>query len=299
MNQKPLVNRMHAEVARFCTEILQMPIPQRPQLLSQSRFDFAMKFMQEELTEFEEAHNRKDVAEAIDALIDLVYVALGRLLEMGVPPGLPFQEVQDKNMQKVRGVTKRGHQGDAVKPENWTPPDFFWLINTDPEDWHVLKHRPEGARLSWVFPGQKTHRVPAPINPDPIVHHDELKELRDAKVSGLAMKVDAKKKPQTALIPYEALAREAEAWGYGAYQKYGEWDWTKGRPFTEVASSAHHHIGAWLDREKIDPESACHHLGLARCNIGMLIAWEAMGRTDLDNRRPAPTVTEHRPDGGL
>ncbi len=115
----------------------------------------------------------------------------------------------------------------------------------------------------------------------------------------LAEKKDLIMKPQLALIPYEAEVLEALGWGYGAYVKYrdvgGAWNWTAGRPFTQVASSLRHHLGAWMDREIIDVESGVHHLGLARCNLSMLIAWEAMGRTDIDDRRPAHTVTFHTP----
>jgi len=115
----------------------------------------------------------------------------------------------------------------------------------------------------------------------------------------LAEKKDHLAKPQLALIPYEAEVLEAKAWAYGAYVKYkdvgGAWNWTGGRPYSEVVSSLRHHVGAWFDGEIIDPESGIHHLGLARCNLSMLIAWEAMGRTDIDDRRPSHTVTFHKP----
>ena len=69
----------------------------------------------------------------------------------------------------------------------------------------------------------------------------------------------------------------------------------RGHKYSEVVSSVYHHIAAWFDRETIDRESNVHHLGLARCNLAMLISWDMHQRTDLDDRRPASSVIIHTP----
>jgi predicted HAD superfamily Cof-like phosphohydrolase len=71
-----------------------------------------------------------------DALIDLVYVALGTADLMGLPWEKMFEEVQRANMAKERAKsadesmakTGRGHVLDVVKPAGWTPPDHLPIL---------------------------------------------------------------------------------------------------------------------------------------------------------------------------
>lgn len=98
-----------------------------PSLLGLEAFDFRLKFMQEELDEFNTDHNDGDLHGAADALVDLVYVAVGTALIMGLPWDKLWAEVQRKNMQKMRAEradqSKRASKFDVVKPAGWTPPD--------------------------------------------------------------------------------------------------------------------------------------------------------------------------------
>lgn len=275
-----MVHGFLEDVKRFQLEVLGLDVPAQPTELKRDRFTFAKTALQEELNEFIDAYeSNAGLPEQADALIDLVYFALGRLLEMGIPPGPAFAEVQAANMRKKRGRTKRGHALDAAKPENWKGPDYEWLISLTRQECDVLRERPECdfPILCW-----KTYVTP--VDPIPV----DMNQPR-------AMKKEALMKPQVALIPYEALAVEAEAFGYGAYVKYRKWDWTRGRFFSELMSSTYHHLAAWFDREIYDQDSKIHHLGHARADIAMMIALEKMERTDLDDRRPPDTVTYHTP----
>lgn len=119
-----IVTDFHEMVERFNREIIGLTIPREPTRLSPGRKDHALDHMREELDEF---GTSTTIDDEVDALLDLVYVALGRIVEMGVAPRPVFEEVQAANMRKHRGtVAKRpnsaGH--DAVKPEDWTPPDL-------------------------------------------------------------------------------------------------------------------------------------------------------------------------------
>jgi predicted HAD superfamily Cof-like phosphohydrolase len=78
--------------------------------------------MQEELDEFKSGAKQQDMAEMADALVDLVYFALGTAVMMGLPWDRLFADVQRANMQKVRGMTKRGFVFDACKPVGWVAP---------------------------------------------------------------------------------------------------------------------------------------------------------------------------------
>lgn len=64
----------------------------------------------------------QDMAKQADSLVDLAYVTLGTAVMMGLPWGSLWNEVQRANMDKVPGVTHRGHKVDATKPEGWVGP---------------------------------------------------------------------------------------------------------------------------------------------------------------------------------
>jgi len=131
-----MIRRMHAMVERFTKDLLAIPIPDQPQLLPRQRAQFRIDHLNEELREIKDATNEQDLEGVTDGLIDLVYVALGNLIEMGIAPGPIFEEVHLANMRKKRGnVAKRsGALGyDAIKPEGWTPPDLtpYLLVTRD------------------------------------------------------------------------------------------------------------------------------------------------------------------------
>jgi len=110
-----------------------LPIPLTPQELAPGVFSYRLGFLKEELAEFEDAET---LAKQADALIDLVYVAMGTAILMGLPWEKLWNEVQRANMSKVRAKdqeeslqkTGRGHAYDVVKPENWTPPDIARIL---------------------------------------------------------------------------------------------------------------------------------------------------------------------------
>lgn len=128
------MQRLHQEVTRFNLEVLGLPVPSQPEKLSAARAEWAEHALKEELQEFSEAETPEDQA---DALLDLVYFALGRVLELGFPPGVLFDEIQLANMKKQRGeLSKRpGAMGfDAIKPEGWTPPELSQYLALTRED---------------------------------------------------------------------------------------------------------------------------------------------------------------------
>ncbi len=83
-----------------------------------------------------EPRGKPDIAEQADALIDLVYVAMGTAVMMGLPWQELWDDVQRANMAKVRGVSHRGHPVDCVKPEGWIGPRTMEILMAhgyDPE----------------------------------------------------------------------------------------------------------------------------------------------------------------------
>lgn len=106
-----------------------------PKELPQELVEFRIKFLQEELDEFIEGYNEDDQAKMADALIDLVYVAMGTAHFMGLPWQELWKDVQQANMRKVRAQSdgsnsKRGSSFDVVKPEGWVGPKTEEILSS-------------------------------------------------------------------------------------------------------------------------------------------------------------------------
>ena len=96
-------------------------LPETPSLLPPNRQQQRLAYMQEELDEFAEA---KTVLDQTDAMLDLIYFALGTLTELGVEPDVLFNIVHNANMQKLWPDGKpRFQNGKVVKPPHWQSPD--------------------------------------------------------------------------------------------------------------------------------------------------------------------------------
>ncbi len=95
-------------------------------------FEFRLKFLKEELQEFEDAMLGGYEDFAFDALLDLVYVAMGTAHLLGFPWQEGWDLVQAANMAKERAIrseqSARGSTWDVVKPEGWQPPDIKGLL---------------------------------------------------------------------------------------------------------------------------------------------------------------------------
>ena len=113
---------MASQVNKFQNKVLDLPCA--PGLLPIDRQEFRVAHVREELDEICAAYDQKDWAEVADGAIDVIYILLGMLLEMGAWPPEMFDRVNEANMQKMRGMTRRGAAYDAVKPEGWEPPDI-------------------------------------------------------------------------------------------------------------------------------------------------------------------------------
>jgi predicted HAD superfamily Cof-like phosphohydrolase len=80
------------------------------------------KWMQEEVAEFLVA---EDIYEQADAMIDLMYFALGTMVEMGLEADELFSIVQQANMAKLWPDGKPHYNpkdGKVIKPEGWEDP---------------------------------------------------------------------------------------------------------------------------------------------------------------------------------
>ena len=106
----------------------------KPGLLPADIVQFRIKFLQEELDEYITATAHGDIAGQLDALVDLVYVALGTAYLAGLPFQVAWDEVHACNMRKVKAGTngegsKRGSPHDVIKPEGWQGPDYSKILS--------------------------------------------------------------------------------------------------------------------------------------------------------------------------
>jgi len=105
----------------------------KPRLLDAETVRFRLKFLEEELMEFRVSAISDDLPGMADALIDLVYVAMGTAYMMGLPWQQLWAEVQRANMSKVRASSeaesKRGSSLDVIKPRGWQGPDIEGVLN--------------------------------------------------------------------------------------------------------------------------------------------------------------------------
>ena len=85
------------------------------------------------------------------------------------------------------------------------------------------------------------------------------------------------------LLPPELLFGVGEVLGFGA-RKYAPRDWEKGIAYSRVFAALMRHMWAWWRGEDKDAETGLPHLWHAGCCISFLIAFEARGHIDLDDR---------------
>ena len=90
-------------------------------------------------------------------------------------------------------------------------------------------------------------------------------------------------KPRWDLLPAGALSELVNVFSFGAY-KYDDDNWRKGLKYRDCLRAILSHTFKWVAGERCDPESGCHHLAHAAWNCLVLVEFDLIGRTDLDNR---------------
>ncbi len=110
------------EDVRLFHEKFGHPAPQVPKMIDRKRSLSRAKWMNEEVAEFLVA---EDIYEQADAMIDVIYFALGTLVEMSLCPEELFAIVQRANMAKLFPDGKPHYNpkdGKVIKPEGWKDP---------------------------------------------------------------------------------------------------------------------------------------------------------------------------------
>jgi len=101
------------------------------QLSAQERLD-EIASIGSEYFELVEAMRQGDIVESIDALCDVIYVAIGIGLRHGIDITAAFDEVHASNREKLKaapGTMGRGDgKGGGIKPPGWVKPRIKEII---------------------------------------------------------------------------------------------------------------------------------------------------------------------------
>lgn len=103
-------------------------VSETPTHLTRRKLAERVECLQEELNEFADASEAQDLEGQADALVDLVYFALGTAVMLGLPWKQLWKDVHRANMAKERGTTRRGHKVDVRKPEGWVGPQGLKIL---------------------------------------------------------------------------------------------------------------------------------------------------------------------------
>jgi predicted HAD superfamily Cof-like phosphohydrolase len=91
------MNKQFEMVKQFQLAMNQ-PVANKPTVMDEVRQQQRYEYMAEELMEF---LGSSELVDQADAMIDLIYLAIGTMVELGVLPEPLFQIVQDANMSKL------------------------------------------------------------------------------------------------------------------------------------------------------------------------------------------------------
>ena len=88
------------------------------------------ELIKEELEEFKDAVDKKDIKEVADALTDILYVTYGAGHAFGINLDKCFEEVQNSNMSKLglNGKPIYNDKGKVMKGPNYFKPNLGKLV---------------------------------------------------------------------------------------------------------------------------------------------------------------------------
>jgi len=100
-----------------------LTINDTPTIPGDDVLQFRINLINEEAEEFEQAAQARNLVEMADALADVIYVALGAAVSLGIDLAPVFEEVHRSNMTKVwsDGQVRRREDGKVIKPPTYSP----------------------------------------------------------------------------------------------------------------------------------------------------------------------------------
>ena len=106
-------------------------VKKRPSFSSEKINKLRYDLINEELQEFKNALENKDLLEVADALTDILYVTYGAGHAFGIDLDKCFEEVQNSNMSKLdeNGKPIYNESGKVMKGPNYFKPNLSKFVN--------------------------------------------------------------------------------------------------------------------------------------------------------------------------
>jgi predicted HAD superfamily Cof-like phosphohydrolase len=111
-------------------ETFRQEVKQKASFSSEKTNNLRYDLIKEELNEFKEALDKKDLVEVADALTDILYVTYGAGHAFGINLDKCFEEVQNSNMSKLDNNSKPiyNDSGKVMKGPNYFKPNLKKFI---------------------------------------------------------------------------------------------------------------------------------------------------------------------------
>ena len=103
-------------------EVFGLSINDSPSFPNVETVKLRLELIEEELTEFRDAITDVDFIEAVDAIIDTLYVVYGAAVDFGIDADALFAHVHDSNMSKLDVDGKPIYRDDGKVLKG----PFFW-----------------------------------------------------------------------------------------------------------------------------------------------------------------------------
>ena len=118
------------EMVKKFMKIFGQKVKEKAEFQEKEIINLRYELIKEELEEFKEALEKKDLTEAADALTDILYVTYGAGHAFGINLDKCFKEVQNSNMSKLGldGKPIYNEKGKVMKGPNYFKPDLSKLI---------------------------------------------------------------------------------------------------------------------------------------------------------------------------
>jgi hypothetical protein len=153
----------------------------------------------------------------------------------------------------------------------------------------IALHQPSTPRDPDMNNYSATTTTPDPSTPEPVLHPHCTYNTTTPAPNATPQRANRSPlpgNPRFDLIPTTLLHALAITCGEGA-EKYGDFNWLRGFMYSTLLNHALNHLNQWRAGDTSEP-----HLAHAIWNMGALLHFQAIGRTDLDDRNPpAPTPT--------
>ena len=101
---------------------------------NEKQFNLYVQLIGEETGELADAINANDRVETLDALVDIIVVAIGAIHSAGFDAEGAWEEVMKTNAAKIdldTGKVRKREDGKVLKPEGWVPPNLAPYIKKE------------------------------------------------------------------------------------------------------------------------------------------------------------------------